>query len=220
MCGVDVVYVCDDCGRASPVDVAFCAGCGARLTTLRQKDAAARPALTGARRVTTVLMTDLSGFTAMGERHDPEDVAELMTTIRDEGARIIESYGGTVNQFIGDEIVAVFGIPAAADDDARRAVLAAMDLHDRIDELNQTSEIARTSPLAMHSGLQTGLLVVGSRDERNGRYELTGDTINTAARLLNIADRGEVVVGDKTRELVAPYFDVESKDDDSPYRSQ
>jgi class 3 adenylate cyclase/tetratricopeptide (TPR) repeat protein len=164
--------------------------------------------LEGERRTVTVVMSDLSGYTALGERLDPEDVAQIMTEIKSDATRIVESFGGIVNQFVGDEVVSLFGLPNAKGDDARRAVSAAIELHARVAELSERGTSAPT-PLSMHSGIQTGLLVAELREARSGLYELTGDTINTAARLLSIAGSGEIVVGEATRQAVAPYFEIE-----------
>src|SRR5271165_1491479 len=167
VCGVPLEFVCNECGRASQVDAAFCAGCGARLETLRVAGLSARvgvdaPAqsrgLEGERRTVTVVMSDLSGYTALGERLDPEDVAQIMTEIKNDATQIVESFGGIVNQFVGDEVVSLFGLPNARGDDARRAVSAAFELHARVAELSERGTMAPT-PLSMHSGIQTGLLI-------------------------------------------------------------
>lgn len=209
-CGRALELICAQCNRVSAVDAAFCAGCGARLEV---HSAAGGRGLEGERRTVTVVLSDLSGYTAMGERLDPEDVAELMGSIKRDATRIIESHGGIVNQFVGDEIISLFGLPTVRDDDARRAVSAALELHRRVAELGESVgsmlSVPLSVPLSMHSGIQTGLLIAELRDSRSGVYELTGDTINTAARLLAIAGRSEVVVGDTTVGAIAPYFEIE-----------
>ncbi len=214
-----MLTTCKDCGRESPDDARFCAGCGSRLAGDADADGDANqvaesvttsiPNLEGERRIVTILMSDLSGYTSMGERFDPEVVAEVMRTIKQESTEIVESFGGVVNQFIGDEIVSLFGLPAARDDDARRAVLAALALHERVNSLGEELAGAADHVLSMHSGIQTGLLIARVDDERNGIYELTGDAINTAARLLSLADSGDVVIGHETKRLVEGLVEVD-----------
>jgi class 3 adenylate cyclase/tetratricopeptide (TPR) repeat protein len=218
MKGMGVTKTCD-CGRESPDDARFCSGCGSRfvqdLDPLGDPDSGPDPTFTsiplleGERRIVTILMSDLSGYTSLGERFDPELVAEVMRTIKQEGTEIIESYGGVVNQFIGDEIVSLFGLPAARDDDARRAVLAALALHERVTRLGHEIAGGGDNTLSMHSGVQTGLLIAHVNDGRNGVYELTGDAINTAARLLSLADSGDVIIGDETMRLVEGLVEVD-----------
>ncbi len=211
-CAAVLEFACDGCGQRWPTGAAFCAGCGQRLGTLVLVEAANPSAIESfpeQRRTVTIVMSDLSGYTAMCEQFDPELISEIMGTIMRDGTAIIESYGGTVNQFIGDEIVSLFGVPTATDDDARRAVSAALALHALVDRLNETLDPAPPVPLRMHTGIHTGLLVVEVDDLRRGVYGLTGDAINTAARVLNIAESGELVIGAPTRHVVGPYFEIE-----------
>ena len=155
--------------------------------------------------ISKVLPSNIS----MGERLDPEDIAQIMGTIKRDGTAIIESFGGIVNQFIGDEIVSLFGLPSMRADDARRAVSAALALHERVDELNRELPEPLAVPLTMHSGIHAGLLIAELSDSRSGVYELTGDAINTTARLLTVAGRGEVVIGAPTLRAVEPFFEIE-----------
>lgn len=195
---------CPACSTRWPTTASFCADCGARLERPVDDEA-----FDGQRRVVTVVMSDLSGYTAMGEQFDAEEIAEIMGVIKREGSAIIESYGGIVNQFLGDEIVSLFGVPNAADDDARRAVSAALALHAEVDRLNDTLRPRPPVPLSMHTGIFTGRLVLVADDSRDGVYSVTGDAINTAARVLGLAGRGELLIGTPTRDVVAPYFDLE-----------
>ena len=182
-----------------------------RLSTLVLADdqPAALDQFEGQRRTITIVMSDLSGYTAMCEKFDPELIAEIMGTIKREGTAIIESYGGVVNQFLGDEIVSLFGLPTAGADDARRAVSAALALHERVARMNETLDPAPPVPLSMHTGIHTGLLIVEINDHRDGVYGLTGDAINTAARVLGIAGRDELIIGAPTCDAVAPFFEIE-----------
>jgi class 3 adenylate cyclase/tetratricopeptide (TPR) repeat protein len=185
----------------------FCTGCGARLevtgSCAADEDAERRQA--------TVVFSDLSGYTALNEALDPEEVEAIMQRVKDAASRVVEAHGGTVNQFVGDEIMALFGIPVARRDDAVRAVRAALALHASIHEIaaEVAPRIGRT--LTMHSGIDTGLVVARRTESHAGRYTLTGDTVNTAARLLKLAAQDEVVIGASTARLVADTFETEAR---------
>ncbi|WP_083914556.1 adenylate/guanylate cyclase domain-containing protein [Ilumatobacter nonamiensis] len=207
-CKIPSVTFCGQCGRSSAPEAAFCAGCGTRLDGSAPVDRVDR--LGGQRRNVAIMMSDLSGYTAMGETLDPEIVHEVVGTIKRDGTAIVESHGGIVNQFVGDEIVALFGLPSAGEDDVRRAVHAALAIHARVTELSDELHEQLEVPLEMHTSVHAGLVVAELSDLRNGTYDLTGDAINTAARLLHVADRGEVVIGESTMTSIAPYFDLES----------
>ena len=167
---------------------------------------APQPSAEGERRHATVVFSDLAGYTALNERLDPEEVEALMGRIKGEAARIVEAHGGMVNQFVGDEILALFGIPAAHEDDPVRAVRAALALHDMAREVSREVEARIGQPIRFHSGINTGLIVTRSRDLRDGTYGVTGDAVNTAARLVAQAAPDEVVLSPETQRLVEDYF--------------
>ena len=156
-----------------------------------------------------MLFADLSGYTSLTEAVDPEEVAALLNTILSEAGRIVEAYGGTVNQFAGDQVKALFGIPAAHDDDPRRAVTAALELHQFIRRLDAKERPRLGHPLRLHSAINTGLVVTQRRDSREGVFGLTGDTVNTAARLLAKAGPDEILIGPATYEAVELYYQTE-----------
>ncbi len=164
---------------------------------------------TGERRCATIMFSDLSGYTAMNERLDPEEVEAIMHRIKTAAIRIVESRGGTVNQFVGDEVVALFGIPRAHEDDPCRAVHAALELHTFVRELNAEVEKDVGQTLGMHTGINSGLIVTSLRDQRDGKFGITGDVVNTGARLLAAANNDEILVSPVTQRLVAPYFQTE-----------
>ena len=164
----------------------------------------------GERRHATVMFSDLTGYTALNEATDPEEVEAIMGRIKDEATAVIERHGGTVNQFVGDEIMALFGVPLARRDDPRRAVAAALELHAAVDRLITEMGPAPGWPgLSMHTGINTGLVVARRSDARAGTYALTGDTVNTAARLRSLAEPGEVLVSADTWQQVADHFEAE-----------
>jgi class 3 adenylate cyclase/tetratricopeptide (TPR) repeat protein len=157
------------------------------------------------------MFSDVSGYTAMTERLDPEEVNEVLGLTRQAATRIIERHGGTINQFIGDEVMALFGIPHAQEDDAVRAIKAALELHAEIRERTGALRARTGEQLTVHTGISTGLIMAQYRNDREGLYQLTGDTVNTAARLRSLADADEILIGASTQRLVGPYFAIEPR---------
>jgi class 3 adenylate cyclase/tetratricopeptide (TPR) repeat protein len=144
----------------------------------------------------------------MNEQLDPEEVEGIMSRIKAEAVRIVESYGGSVNQFVGDEILALFGIPAAHEDDPLRAVKAALALHEMVRHASPEVEERIGKPLRLHTGINTGLIVTHLRDDRDGLFGITGKTVNTGARLRSRAGPDEILVGPETQKWIAPYFET------------
>ena len=179
---------CPQCGEENPGRARFCWSCGAAL-------AETAPSGAEERKVVSVLFVDLVGFTAKSDRADPEDVR---ATLRPYHARLkqeIEHFGGNVEKFIGDAVMAVFGAPVAHEDDAERAVRAALKILEAIEDLN--AEVGLE--LAVRAGVATGeaVVVLNARPEM-GEGIATGDVVNTAARLQQHAPVGSVVVGEST----------------------
>ena len=196
-------------GRAGSLPIPAVASVVEARPTHGQPATPAGTADTGERRHATVVFSDLTGYTALNERLDPEEVESLMGRIKGEAARIVEAHGGMVNQFVGDEVLALFGIPAAHEDDPVRAVRAALALHDMAREVSRDVEARIGQPIRFHSGINTGLIVTRSRDLRDGTYGVTGDAVNTAARLVGQAAPDEVVLSPETQRLVVDYFTAE-----------
>lgn len=171
---------------------------------------AAAPSEEGERRHATVMFSDLTGYTALNEAFDPEEVEAVMSRIKREASAVIERHGGRVNQFVGDEVMAMFGIPVARRDDPRRAVDAALELHQVVDGIAAGLSERLGRVLSMHTGIQTGLVIARRSDSRSGDFTLTGDTVNTAARLRGLARPGEVVVSPQTWQQVSDFFDAEA----------
>ncbi|MDX6749661.1 AAA family ATPase [Geminicoccaceae bacterium 1502E] len=210
-CGCALAAACPSCGQTVPAGSRFCGFCGALVETAAEPGGG-RPGLlsaSGERRQVTVMFADVSGYTALHERLDPEEVDLLLSEIKRAAERIVARHGGIVNQFIGDEVLAVFGIPRAEEDDPRRAVLAALELHRTVEELGAAYEARAGAPIAIHTGINCGLVVAQYRNDREGLYRLMGDAVNTAARLRSAAAAGEVLVGPAVQPLVAPYLRLE-----------
>ncbi|MGH2525247.1 MAG: adenylate/guanylate cyclase domain-containing protein, partial [Actinomycetota bacterium] len=164
---------CPRCGEENEERARFCWSCGAPLEERR--------ATAEERKVVSVLFVDLVGFTARSDAADPEDVRATLRTYHDRLKREIERFGGTVEKFVGDAVMAVFGAPVAHEDDAERAVRAALRIAQAIDELNEDRPGLE---LAIRAAVDTGEAVVtlGARPEAGGGF-VTGDVVNVASRL-------------------------------------
>ena len=210
LCGTAVQQRCPSCHRISPLEAAFCAQCGTALGSSSTAAASAQSGpdglALGERRIATVMFTDLSGYTAITERHDPELVADAVNEIKETAARIVETHGGLPNQFTGDAVMALFGIPTAEGDDPRRAVAAALKIHEEVREIGERH---LGIPISMHTGIQTGLVVAQLRDQRDGVYAVTGDAANTASRLHALAEDDQILVGPDTFAEVEPFVETE-----------
>ena len=184
--------ICTNCGTESPEDFQFCPKCGAEL----RQDVAPRQA----RKVVTALFCDVTGSTALGEELDPEVLRGVMNRYFVEIRATIERHGGTVEKFIGDAVMAVFGIPRVEEDDALRAVRAASEIRERLPAVAREVGIA----LRFRTGINTGPVLVGE-----GENLAIGDAVNVAARLEQAAAPGEIVLGPETFRLVRDAVEVE-----------
>jgi class 3 adenylate cyclase/tetratricopeptide (TPR) repeat protein len=189
-CGAPLALACPACGAANEPDDAFCGECGASLTA-EAPAAAAAPA--AERRLVTVLFADLVGFTPLSEKRDAEEVRDFLSRYFDACRRLIELYGGTVEKFIGDAVMAVWGAPAATEDDAERAVRAALDL---VTAVSALGEELGAEDLRARAGVLTGeaAVTVGAQ----GEGMVAGDLVNTASRVQTVAEPGSVYVGEST----------------------
>jgi class 3 adenylate cyclase/tetratricopeptide (TPR) repeat protein len=195
------VVICPSCGRENPDGFAFCGYCTAPLAMLR-------PALgLEERKIVSVLFCDLVGFTAASEQQDPEDVQARIRPYHARLRREIERFGGTVEKFVGDAVMAVFGAPAAHEDDAERAVRAGLAILDAIVELNEAEP---SLDLQVRVGINTGEAVValGARPEL-GEGLVTGDVVNTAARIETAAPVHAVAVSEETYLATSRVFEYE-----------
>ena len=189
--------ICATCGAENREGARFCDACGAALV----ETAPAREV----RKVVTVLFCDVSGSTALGERIDPESLRRVMARYFETAQAIVERHGGTVEKFIGDAVMAVFGVPAVHEDDALRAVRAADELRNGLDELNDELETGYGTRLELRMGVNTGEVVTGTEERL-----ATGDAVNVAARLEQAARPGEVLLGEETHRLVRDGIEAEA----------
>ncbi len=196
---------CIGCGFAAPPDFAFCPKCGTRLSAAPVEQparGAEAPRAEADRRPVTVLFADLSGFTALSERLDPEEIRALQSELFQEMASVVERYEGFVEKFVGDAVMAVFGAPVAHEDDPERAVCAAIAMHGRMPALSRRWEPRVGRPLALHVGINTGPVVAGTLGSTAGAaYAVTGDTVNTTSRLQHAAQPGQTLVSEAIYHL-------------------
>ena len=163
------------------------------------------------RRVITVIFADLTGSTALGERLDPEDMRGVLERFFETLAREVLKLDGTVDKYVGDEIMAVFGAPIAHEDDAVRAVRAAVAMQNAMATLNRSLDVQHAAQLALRIGINTGEVVAGILSGQvQGAYTVVGDTVNTAKRLQSAAQPGEIIVGERTRQATARFFQYET----------
>jgi class 3 adenylate cyclase len=183
------VQTCPSCGRENPPDARFCNACAASLT-------GAAPASPEERKIVTVLFVDLVGFTARAESLDPEDVRAIQTRYFARVREAIESFGGTVEKYIGDAVMAVFGAPVARGDDPERAVRAALAVVDAVHDLNAgEADLDLQVRLAVNTG---EALVAVAANPAQGEGLVAGDVVNTAARLQAAAPPNGILVGEET----------------------
>src|ERR671935_723916 len=192
-CGNPLGLTCPACGAGNMPGERFCGECGTALAAAAAPGTA-REAPAAERRLVSVLFADLVGFTTLSETRDAEEVRELLSRYFDSCRRIISLYGGTVEKFIGDAVMAVWGAPTATEDDAERAVRAALDLVAAVSALGE--EIGETE-LRARAGVLTGEAAVTVGAEGEGM--VAGDLVNTASRVQASAEPGCVYVGEATR---------------------
>ncbi len=164
----------------------------------------------GERKPVSVLFSDLSGYTSLAERIEPEQISGLLSQLLGEAAQVVAEYEGHVERFLGDAVMAVFGIPRVHEDDAARAILAAEEIERRAERIVAPHIPGVQLPLRMHSAIATGLVVHGDLGPQEAGQTVLGDTVNVAARLTQSAGPGEIVVSETTYELTCGRFEFES----------
>jgi class 3 adenylate cyclase/predicted ATPase len=195
-CGSALSSACPTCGEANRAEARFCGNCGTALAGLNGptsdaadgRPAAPAPGTVAERRLVSVLFADLVGFTPFAEERDAEHVRETLTRYFDTARAVIERHGGTVEKFIGDAVMAVWGTPVAHEDDAERAVRAALELIPAVKTVDAALE-ARVGVLTGEAAVSLGAIDQGM---------VAGDLVNTAARLQSVAQAGTVLIGEST----------------------
>ena len=192
---------CATCGTENPEGARFCYSCGTAM------GAPVEP-LRESRKTVTVLFIDAVSSTALGERMDPESLRAVMTRYFDVMREAIESHGGAIEKFIGDAVMAIFGVPTVHEDDALRACRAAVEIRDRLAEMEPQIRADRGVAIEWRAGINTGQVVAG--DVAAGQRIVTGDAVNVAARLEAAAAPGEILLGAETYALVREAVSAES----------
>jgi class 3 adenylate cyclase/tetratricopeptide (TPR) repeat protein len=201
---------CVSCGEDNPGRAKFCLACGSPLASPEQE----------VRKTVTVLFCDLVGSTALGERLDPETIRRVMSRYFGEMQAVLERHGGTVEKFVGDAIMAVFGVPVTHEDDALRALHAASEMRERLTSLNDELQQQWAASLRLRIGVNTGDVIAG--DPSRNQAFVSGDAVNVAARLEQAAGPGEILMGEVTRALggdaitAEPIAPVEAKGKTEP----
>ncbi len=223
-CGARVEAVCPACGHSNLPGSRFCTECGGPLVAdarapsqkagytpkhLADKILKARSAIEGERRQVTVLFADLAGFSALAEQRDPEEVHAIVERCFEMIATEVHRFEGTINQYTGDGVMALFGAPIAHEDAPRRAAHAALAIQRAVHDLSRELAPRLERNLEMRIGLNTGPVVVGKiGDDLRMDYTAVGDTTNVAARLQQNARPGSVLAGATTHRLIAGYFET------------
>ena len=191
-CGTSLAATCPNCGAETAPGASFCASCG---TSLTPHEAVTETRAAEERKVVSVLFADLAGFTERTERSDPEDVRARLTIYHKTAREQVEAHGGRVEKLMGDGVFAVFGVPAAHEDDPERAVRAALRLQEAIELLNEDDpDLELSVRIAITTGEAIIQLDAGDQD----RETIIGDVVNTASRLEAIAPTGGIVVDERT----------------------
>jgi class 3 adenylate cyclase/tetratricopeptide (TPR) repeat protein len=207
-CGAKLLLACSQCGAEILPSDNFCGDCGQRLEEIIEKEKTV-PETEGERKQVTVLFSDLSGYTAISEKLDPEEVKEIMSRIFGEIAHVVTEYEGFIEKFVGDAVMALFGVPKAHEDDPIRAIRAAREIHELVDAISPQVEERIGQPISMHTGINTGLVVTGEVDMEKGTHGVAGDTINLSSRLSSLAKAGEILVGLETYRQAEGHFTFE-----------
>ncbi len=190
------MVTCASCGADLPHDAAFCPSCGAPVAA---SDTGSGPA--GERKLVTVLFADVTGSTSLGEQLDPEQLRDVLQTYFAAMRAEIEAEGGTVEKFIGDAVMAAFGVPTAHEDDPARALRAAARMLARLETVNEDLSARHDVRLQIRIGVNTGE-VLATTDPKPGEAMVTGDVVNAAQRLEAAAQPGTVVLGERTARSV------------------
>ncbi len=237
-CGQRFAPCCPQCGTELPAAAKFCLECGHRLIAapealvsappppaetadyqprvlsytpkhLADKILTNRSALEGERRQVTVLFADVAGFTRMAEKLDPEEVHRIMDRFFEIITAEVHRFEGTVNQYTGDGVMALFGAPIAHEDGPRRAVHAALGIQRAVKDFTRQLQAERGLTVQLRIGLNSGPVVVGRiGDDLRMDYTAVGDTTNLAARMQQIARPGSVLVSEATHKSVSAYFET------------
>jgi len=228
-CGHKFEITCSECGARNQIENKFCDECGCNLqfdqktsaeilkkenlppSTTTEKSSIDLSPVIGERKHVTVIFSDLSGYTAMTEKLDPEEVKEITSRIFGAISKIVDKYDGFIEKYAGDAVMAIFGVPKAHEDDPIRAIKVAREIHDMVDGISPEVESMIGQAISMHTGINTGLVVTGEVILEKGVHGVAGDTLNVASRLCSIAKAGEIFVSPEVFRQTFGHFTFEGK---------
>jgi len=205
-CGAKLQMTCPRCSVTILPGDKFCGECGHELAP---SPTAKEKALPSERKHITALFADISGYTTMAERLDPEEVKDITVHLMGRIALVISKYEGFIGNFSGDQVMALFGIPLSHEDDPARALKAAMEIHRVAGETSLEYQGRIGQPIAVHIGINSGLVVTGAIGHDKLERHVAGDAINVASRLCSLAKVDETLVGQNTYALVEGFFSFE-----------
>lgn len=221
-CGQIMGTCCPGCTTVNPPESNFCNQCGQFLSKINSsfsdqelpnplfpevlKNPTPQTA-SGERKYVTVLFSDLSGYTTLTQRLDPEEVKEIVGRLFREITKVVTKYEGCVEKYIGDAVMAVFGATRAHEDDPIRAILAAKEIHELVDTLYD-EQVGQT--LSMHTGINTGLAITGDVNFDKGTHGTAGASLNLAARLCSLAKPGDILFESETYRRAIGYFNFDT----------
>ena len=220
-CGQMIGAPCPVCKTVNLIESNFCNLCGQILPKINSTfsgrelhnplspDVLKNPkpqASSGERKYVTVLFSDLSGYTTLTQRLDPEEVKEIVMRLFREMTKVITKYEGYIEKYIGDAVIAIFGVPRAHEDDPIRAILAAKEIHELVDTLSAEYDERIKQTLSMHTGINTDLAITCDVTMNGGLQGIAGGTQNLAAHFCSLAKPGDILVGSETYRQAIGYF--------------
>ena len=215
-CGAALARACSACGFLNHPDERFCGGCGAAIeaqatpASVPGAQTAAAPQDVSERRQVSILFADLSGYTSLAARRDPEETHRILGRFFEAVDHAVTRYGGSIERHIGDNVMGVFGAPVAHGDDPYRAVEAAREIHRVVGEVSADVGIS----LAVHIGIAAGTVMASSTGSSlKAAYGVVGSPVNLAARLQGRAQAGETLVSDSVKQAVEQLVELESMGD-------
>jgi class 3 adenylate cyclase len=229
-CGTKLEFICSRCSHSNPPDSKFCEECGSNLTKPKEADTinysepqsytpkhltdkilTTRSSIEGERKLVTVLFADVANYTSLTEKLDPEEAHQIMDgcfkVLMDE----IHKYEGTINQFTGDGVMALFGAPISHEDHAQRACRAALDIQEAVSRYGKKVEIDYNIEFKLRIGLNSGPVIVGAiGNDLRMDYTAVGDTTNLGARMESMAEPGTILISENTHRLVRDFFEFQT----------
>jgi class 3 adenylate cyclase/tetratricopeptide (TPR) repeat protein len=188
----------------------YCCAETSHTLSSEEKPAESEKRFLSERKHITALFADVSGYTALAESLDPEELKDIISLLMGEMTKVVEKYRGSIENFSGDQIMVLFGFPKIHEDDSIRAIKAAIEIHRVAAEISQKLKGQINRPLTIHIGINSGLAVTGQADFQSAIHHIAGDTINVASRLCSLAEAGETLVGQNTYIQTAGFFFFEN----------